>query len=52
MDRQPAWRPLPDRPTAKVQLPDEADWLFDASRDYLTQLTYYKDRRNGAGSGA
>ena len=40
---------LPDRPTAKVELPDEADWLFDARRDYLTQLTNYKDRCNGGG---
>jgi hypothetical protein len=47
MDRQPAWRPLSDRLTARSQLPDEADWLFDASRDYLTQLTYYKDRHHG-----
>lgn len=38
---------LPDRPTAKVQLPDEADWLFDASREYLDQLAYYKARHYG-----
>ena len=42
---------LPDRPIAKVELPDEANWLFDARRDYLTQLTYYKGRSNGVGSG-
>ena len=40
---------LPDRPTAEVDLPDESAWLFDARRDYLTQLTFYKDRSNGTG---
>ncbi|HRY16502.1 MAG TPA: hypothetical protein P5330_11605 [Candidatus Competibacteraceae bacterium] len=37
---------LPDRPTAEVDLPDESAWLFDARRDYMTQLAYYKDRSN------
>ncbi len=42
---------LPDRPTAEVDPPDESVWLFDARRDYMTQLTFYKDRCNGAGGG-
>lgn len=42
---------LPDRPTAEVDPPDESAWLFDARRDYMTQLTFYKDRCNSAGGG-
>ena len=42
---------LPGRPVAQIDLPDESAWLFDARRDYLTQLTFYKDRCNGAGGG-
>ncbi len=39
---------LPDRPQPEVTVPDEADWLFDASRDYVQQLAYYKHiSRNG-----
>ena len=42
---------LPDRPTAQPDPPDESGWLFDARRDYLTQLTFYKDRCNSTGEG-
>jgi hypothetical protein len=38
---------LPERPQAETEPPDEDDWLFDASRDYLTQLAMYKGRKNG-----
>jgi hypothetical protein len=38
---------LPARPEADPDLVDEAAWLFDAQRDYLTQLSMYKARKNG-----
>ena len=34
-------RVLPDRPSANPQ-PDDEDWLFRSSRDYITQLRRYK----------
>jgi hypothetical protein len=42
---------LPDRPTPDIDPPDESDWLFDASRDYLTQLDMYKARKVRAEEG-
>jgi hypothetical protein len=36
---------LPDRPEADLAAPDETDWLFDSSRDYLDQLAAYKAQR-------
>lgn len=38
---------LPLRPEADIEPIDEETWLFDAHRDYLTQLTIYKARKNG-----
>lgn len=37
---------LPDLPHAVVH-PDDDDWLFDSSRDYIEQMKYYKNRQNG-----
>ncbi len=36
---------LPEQPEPDLPEPDEADWLFDSGRDYLTQLAFYKARR-------
>jgi hypothetical protein len=36
---------LPSRPEPEVDEPDETDWLFDAARDYMTQLRYYQARK-------
>jgi hypothetical protein len=36
---------LPDRPIQETADADEADWLFDSQRDYLTQLRHYKARK-------
>jgi hypothetical protein len=38
---------LPARPEADIEPVDEAGWLFDAQRDYLTQLSIYKARKQG-----
>jgi hypothetical protein len=38
---------LPERPEPETDPPDEDDWLFDASREYLAQLAMYKARKNG-----
>jgi hypothetical protein len=38
---------VPPRPEPETNPPDEEDWLFDASREYLDQLEMYKQRRNG-----
>lgn len=40
---------LPDRPEVAVDPDEEPDeWLFDSSRDYLTQLGFYKQQQNGS----
>jgi hypothetical protein len=39
--------PLPPGPEADIEPTDEETWLFDARRDYLTQLAIYKARKNG-----
>jgi hypothetical protein len=36
---------LPDRPIQETADADEADWLLDSQRDYLTQLRHYKARK-------
>jgi hypothetical protein len=38
---------IPQRPEPQpaVDTDDEADWLFDSSRDYLEQLKFYKRRK-------
>jgi hypothetical protein len=36
---------LPERPEPDLPEPDDSGWLFDSSRDYLTQLAFYKARR-------
>ena len=33
---------LPERPEAEPDVPDEASWLFDSSRDYLAQVEAYQ----------
>jgi hypothetical protein len=38
---------LPPRPEAETDPLDEGTWLFDGQRDYLTQLSIYKARKNG-----
>jgi hypothetical protein len=38
---------LPPRPEPEIDLPDESDWLFDSSREYMDQLAFYKQRKNG-----
>jgi hypothetical protein len=38
---------LPARPEAEADPLDEDTWLFDGQRDYLTQLSIYKARKNG-----
>jgi hypothetical protein len=40
---------LPDRPEPEVLDDDGVPWLFDSDRDYLTQLSAYKSRRDGDG---
>ena len=37
---------LPERPAPEVN-PDETDWLFDSSREYLAQLEFYEARKKG-----
>jgi len=37
---------LPELPQPDVE-PDEDGWLYDSSRDYLEQLSYYKAHQNG-----
>jgi hypothetical protein len=41
---------LPVHPEAETEPVDEETWLFDAQRDYLTQLSIYKARKNGRAS--
>lgn len=43
---------LPPRPEPEFDLSDEGGWLFDSSRDYLAQLTFYTARRSGEVWGA
>ncbi len=38
---------LPKRPTQVGSEQEEADWLFDASRNYLEQLDFFKAQRQG-----
>jgi ribosomal protein S27AE len=38
---------LPPRPEAEEDTPDEDDWLFDSSRDYVEQLGYYQTYQGG-----
>jgi hypothetical protein len=38
---------LPERPEPEIDEPDEADWLFDSDRDYLTQLEHYHAHQQG-----
>ena len=38
---------LPDLPAPEA-LPEGSGWLFDSRRDYLEQLTVYKQHQNGA----
>jgi hypothetical protein len=40
---------LPLRPEADIEPIDEEAWLFDARRDYLTQLAVYKARKHRHG---
>lgn len=42
---------LPEREKAEITTPDESNWLFDSSRDYLTQLQFYKARHGDANNG-
>jgi hypothetical protein len=34
--------PLPACPASALSPPEEADWLFDSQRDYLTQMAHYR----------
>lgn len=36
---------LPDPPEPDLPEPDDSGWLYDSSRNYLTQLEFYKARR-------
>ncbi len=38
---------LPDRPQGEVPDIDTDEYLFDNTRDYFTQLDYYKQHKNG-----
>lgn len=39
---------MPEMPEPEVD-PDDGDWLFDSTREYLEQLSVYKKRQNGGG---
>lgn len=41
---------LPARPEPEMSAVDEASWLFDSQRDYLSQLEVYRSRRDTAAS--
>jgi hypothetical protein len=41
---------IPAVPEADIDEPDEDDYLFDSSRDYLEQLEYYKAREKTLGA--
>jgi hypothetical protein len=42
---------LPERPEPEPNPPDESEWLFDSSRTYVEQLTFYRHRKgNGNGN--
>jgi hypothetical protein len=38
---------LPERPAPEIEPPDEAHWLFDSQRTYLSQMEVYKARQSG-----
>jgi hypothetical protein len=38
---------LPARPEPETDGVDEADWLFDSQREYLTQIDHYKAHKQG-----
>jgi hypothetical protein len=42
---------LPDRPDAETDAPDEDDWLYDSSREYLEQIESYQAYKGGKSLG-
>jgi hypothetical protein len=42
--------PLPPCPASALSAPEEADWLFDSQRDYLTQMAHYRTQDQAGGA--